>query len=97
MTFEFPQAFPVKFLDLENLIKSIIFKSYSKSHALESIIYIFFPHYPVETILRKKLFSVQGRKLFAEIVRKYSIYQGRNHGKILAATSVMVGKICPPW
>ena len=23
--------------------------------------------------------------------------QGRNRGKILAATSVMVGKICPPW
>ena len=23
--------------------------------------------------------------------------QGRNHGKMLAATSVMVGRICPPW
>ena len=23
--------------------------------------------------------------------------QGRNHGKVLAATSVMVGRICPPW
>ena len=28
--------------------------------------------------------------------KTYSI-QGRNHGKILAATSAMVGRICPPW
>jgi hypothetical protein len=25
------------------------------------------------------------------------VRQGRNHGKILAATSAMVGRICPPW
>ena len=25
------------------------------------------------------------------------LLQGRNHGKFLAATSAMVGRICPPW
>ena len=29
---------------------------------------------------------------------KYSNYsQGRNHGENLGSTSVMVGRICPPW
>ena len=26
-----------------------------------------------------------------------TIAQGRNHRKMLAATSAMVGRICPPW
>ena len=25
------------------------------------------------------------------------LFQGRNQGNFLAATSVMVGRICPPW
>ena len=25
------------------------------------------------------------------------ILQGRNHGKMLAETSAIVGRICPPW
>ena len=31
------------------------------------------------------------------LLNELTTVQGRNHGKILAATSAMVGRICPPW
>ena len=33
----------------------------------------------------------------AFLYKKPNYIQGRNHRKMLAATSAMVGRICPPW
>jgi hypothetical protein len=80
-----------------SLVKKLVYESY-----IEYPAYPFLWAYSFNWSLRvpcllTKLLVQQSLLLFLARVGTLQPLQGRNHEKMLAATSAMVGRICPPW
>ena len=53
-------------------------------------------HFTHDLFLQQVFSKAVVKTFLAKVCTLYDL-QGRNHGKMLAATSAMVGRICPPW